>query len=180
MINFLPEKLKKQVKTEYLLRGLTVLFGYSFFVMVIVSVFIVPSFVLSMVKKDSIIKQLDMVKKSSVNQTEDILSKTRIINEFTNVLSPKLTPNRLASDFIKSAIGGKVYGIKVSSISTQYEGLEPSKITLSGFSYTRDLLIEYVKELKDLDMFSNVDIPVSTLVKVSNIDFSIVLTLKKE
>lgn len=180
MINFLPEKIKKEVKKEYFIRSLTVFLSSFFVVSIFIIVFLMPSFILAITRKESITQQLNMIKGSAISQNTETLNRVKIVNEVVKVLSLNTDSPKLVSDLIKSVIQIKNSNIKISAISTEGDSNKFTKIVLRGFSNTREGLTKYTKDLKTLDIFSEVNLPVSSLVKSSDIDFVISLTLKNE
>ncbi|MFA6430465.1 MAG: hypothetical protein WC229_01045 [Candidatus Paceibacterota bacterium] len=180
MINFLPEKLKKQVKEEYTFRVVSAFLIVFSLTMVFVLVFLTPSHILSVYRKAVISDQLNMIKSSTLNQTDVSLNEVKKINEIVKVLSSSSLTQKTASGFIKSVVGVKNSSITISSISVEFDSTQNIKIGLKGFSKTRDGLTKFVKDIKDLKLFSSVDLPISSLVKSADVDFTISLVVKKE
>ncbi len=179
MINFLPEKLSKQVKAEYSTRVTSVFFIVFSLVTVFVLVFLAPAYTLAIYRKAVISNQLTMVKSSSVNQSNASLDQVKKVNEIVKVLSTG-SAQKPASDFIKSILNIKTSSITISSMSSDFDNNQNTRISLKGFSNTRDNLTKFVKDIKNLNLFSSVDIPISSLVKSSDIDFVISIIVKKE
>jgi len=180
MINFLPEKIKKEIKKEYSFRVVTIFLIIFSMVMVFVSVFLAPAFILSEIRNQSISGQLDMIKKDSSDQTEETINNVKKINEIVKVLSLEVKTQAQVSDLLNTVIKLKSDNIKISSFSSEYDSTQLLKINLKGFSKTRDSVTRYVKDIKNLNLFSSVDLPVSSLIKSSDIDFVISLVFKKE
>jgi hypothetical protein len=180
MINFLSEKNKKEVKSEYSFRVISVFSIVFSFVMVFVLVFLMPSHILSVYRKAVISDQLNMIKSSTSNQTDSSLNEVKKINEIVKVLPSSVTVHKDFSGLIKNIINIKNSSITISSISVEPDSTQGIKISLKGFSKTRDGLTKFVKDIRDLKLFSGVDLPISNLVKSADIDFMISLVVKKE
>jgi len=179
MINFIPEKLKKNILLEHKFRVFSVFFVSFFIVMIFIIFLLVPAYTLSIARKVVIKNQLALVKNTTVNYTEDSLNKVKDINEIVKILSVNVEVKKPGSELLKQIISLKGNNIKISSISFDIDTSQNIKISMKGFSSTRESLTKYVKELKNTNLFSDVDLPVSNLVKSSDIDFTIGLTVKK-
>lgn len=68
-------------------------------------------------------------------------------------------------------------GVSISQFSYTY-GTEEISVSVVGRSATRAALIAFGDALRDTGLFSRVDVPVSSLAKSEDIDFSLTLTLK--
>lgn len=180
MINFLSEKNKKEVKSEYSLRVISTFLIALSLTMVFVCVFLIPAHILSIYRKAVISDQLTMIKSSSLNQTSISLSEVKRINEIVKVLTPNITDQKPLSDYVKSVLNVKNRDITISSISVDSDVSQNPKIILKGLSKTRDGLTRFAKDIKSLNIFSSVDLPISSLVKSSDIDFVITLILIKQ
>ncbi len=180
MINFLPEKLKKQATEEYTFRVASVLFMVFSLVMIFVLVFLIPSYILSMYREVVISDQLNMIKNSTSNQTEVSLNEVKKINEIVKTLSSGTFNQRTASSFIKDILSVKSSDIKISFISVDFDPTKNMKIGLRGFSKSRDILTKFIKDVRGLNLFSSVDLPVSNLVKSTDSDFTVSLVVKNE
>ena len=178
MINFLSEKNKNNVKKEYSFRVFTLFLIIFSLVMVFVSVFLSPAHILSIYRKSVISNQLGMVKESPVSKSSVSLEDVKKINEIVKVISSATVYQKPASDFIKRILNSKNSAITISFISSDFDTNNNMRISLRGFSKTRDGLTKFVKDIKSLNLFSGVDLPISSLVKSSDIDFSINLTTK--
>lgn len=180
MINFLPEKNKKEVMTEYSFRVTSLFLIILSLVVLLVLIFLMPAYTLSIYRNGVISEQLAMTKNSTLNQNDDSLNEVKKINEIVKVLSPVTVAQKPVSDFIKSVLSIKGRGITISSITYDLDASQNMKLSFKGFSKTRDDLTTFVKDIKGLNLFSSVDLPISSLVKSSDIDFVISLIIKKE
>jgi len=108
-------------------------------------------------------------KKSGSEVLSDLSSRIDILKETLLQLSP--------TTVLETIIGCIPPGVHVSQFSYSYGEKEVS-ISIVGRSSTRVALITFGNTLRDSSLFSCVDVPVSSLAKSENIDFSLVLTLK--
>jgi cytoskeletal protein RodZ len=178
MINFLSEKNKNNVKKEYSFRVATLFLIVFSLVLIFISVFLSSAHILSVYREGVISNQLAMVKESSFGKSNVSLDDVKKINEIVKTISSATVYQKPASDFIKSILNSKNSAIAISSMSSDFDTNNNIRISIKGFSKTRDGLTKFVKDIKSLNLFSGVDLPISSLVKSSDIDFSINLVAK--
>lgn len=176
MINFLPEQYKRSVKKEYLLRVVSIFLMSIFIVFAIGSGFLFPSYIFSMYKNRVITDQLNRVN-SPLSNNNDYFSKTQEINNEVKALINSNTTKSI-SDTLKLILGLRGSNVHIFQITVAKEN-SSSKISLRGLSETREGLIKYAKDLKNLNTFDSVDLPVSYLIKNSDVDFVINIISKK-
>jgi hypothetical protein len=179
MTNFLPEKLKKEVKREYLFRLLS-FSSLSLLVVIMVAIcFLMPSSFLSKTKINFIDKQISDENATLLKSDPSLVSETKKTNEITGVLSSGINNEDQINSILKKIINAKNDDVKISIFSFSIDPSGARKFSVQGTSNTRDSLISFTKDLKSLGIFANVDLPVSDLIKNSNVDFTIGLTLNK-
>ncbi len=172
------------IKKEYL-RRVFVLFG-TFFSLVVFSgiLLILPTFYLLNNMKDDYEKQLSSYKErmDSVNSsgTFKIVSD---LNKKINILK-KEQVNLALNLVIEKIINYKNNNIIIKKISYEKvlfkekdkkDVIVKEKIKIDGFSLTRSDFLNFLNLIKEDKDFSNVNSPVSNLLKVNNVDFSITL-----
>ncbi|MEK7575485.1 MAG: hypothetical protein AAB491_00150 [Patescibacteria group bacterium] len=183
-MNLLPLENKIMIKKEYL-RRVFVLFG-TFFSLVVFSgiLLILPTFYLLNNMKDDYEKQLSSYKErmDSVNSsgTFKIVSD---LNKKINILK-KEQVNLALNLVIEKIINYKNNNIIIKKISYEKvlfkekdkkDVIVKEKIKIDGFSLTRSDFLNFLNLIKEDKDFSNVNSPVSNLLKVNNVDFSITL-----
>jgi hypothetical protein len=179
MLNFLPEQLRKSVKREYLLRVLSIFLGFLFFAGIILIALFVPSQALYLYKDAVVSNELSMMKSVEAISKDDPVRAIRSANDIIKSTDLNIQTVRI-SDLVLSALKIKGSGVSVTDISVSTnDPLSKFVISVGGISKSRDGLISFVKDLKDGGMFSSVDLPVSDLVKSTDVDFSLKLYVKK-
>ena len=178
MLNFILEKDKKKIITEYFYRLTIYFLLFSFFTLIVLISLFLPSIFYSKYKSDNVSQQLlsikDKVGENSENPTEIIIEANKFAKVFTDEKE-----NILLSDLIQKIVSLKNKDIKILSFSL-VEDVETSvKIIISGVANTRDSLTYFDKELKKDGYFQSVDLPVSNLIKNVYSDFTMTLIYKK-
>ena len=179
MINFLTEELKGEVKKEYVFRILIVFFISLFVVMIISICLLMPASFLSKTKVEVVNQELLETKSSSLSSNSAFVSQINKTNEMVKALSLNIDDKDKISTLLEKTLAVKNSNIKISSLSSSLGHDQSESLTVYGVSNTRDGLIMFVKDIKSLGIFSSVDFPVSNLIKDSNIDFKIGLTVNK-
>jgi hypothetical protein len=172
MFYFLPEKEKKELTREYLLRLSIVALSFSCVAIFLGSVFLLPSYVISDKKFEEVSfrnKQLTATLesggKSGFNEALAAAKKDMKLLAVTNEM-PMI-------DFIAKITKRKSEDVSIKTIQFVRKVEGGSEIQVVGNSATRDALISFEKELAKEPLFSSVDFPVSNLAKSKDIDFSI-------
>jgi len=173
MLNFLPKNNRKTVAIEYFSRTL-IIFLSSFFVSLLVLIILfIPSAIFSKYKYNSLTIQLNSIKATYQNTNEDPTALIKKINTLTRLLS---VPDNFVSnsDVIKKIVALKSDNIKIISFSIM-KADSVRKISISGTALSRDDLTLFDKNLKKDGFFSNVNLPISDLIKDGS-DFNITMT----
>jgi len=174
MINLIPPAAKKIMVREYWTRVLSVwliLFGTA---CVIITCLLLPTYLLINIKTS-------VLKEQATSATEKMASydisatELQIANRQAQILlQPSEGP--LFTDFVtdfkdKSGIGITISDYKFTRTKTA------GSITLSGLANTRQDLADFRDRLEEDERFFKVDLPISNLIKDSNLLFSMTLTL---
>ncbi len=179
MINLIPNQEKKVVIEGFYYRILASFFIALGLTMVILFTILLPSYILSLEKKNSVNDKLLM------QQKEPVSSDDKTVTDFINNLDQKLSlvEKSEKSKFVFSEkvideiLFRKLSNIKILSISyTNNKDTGISSISVSGTAPNRETLLSFRQALEESKMFKNVDLPISNFVKGSNIRFSINLT----
>lgn len=181
MLNFLPQKNKKQIIFEYLLRItvflLLFIFGSS---LILISLFF-PSFFFVKYKNDTVNSQLELVKQKNISKGEDPIVSINNVNILSVALAGDANSALSYSEIIKKIVSLKNDGIKISSIAISKENSTGIKnVLINGIADTRDSLSLYENNIKTDGYFDSVIFPVSNFIKSSNAEFSITLTYRNK
>jgi hypothetical protein len=186
-MNLLPLENKIMIKKEYL-RRIFVLFG-TFFSFTVFSgiLLILPTFYLLDNMKYDYEKQISSYKeKTAFINSSGTLKIVSDLNKKINILK-KEQDNRTLSSIIEKIINYKNSNMTIKKISYEKilfkeedkkDPITKEKIKIDGFSLTRSDFLNFLNLIKEDKDFNNVNSPVSNLVKVNNVDFSIILEFK--
>ncbi|OGD68001.1 hypothetical protein A2996_01165 [Candidatus Campbellbacteria bacterium RIFCSPLOWO2_01_FULL_34_15] len=177
MPNLLPEKNKKEIRNEFILRLLVVFFVFVFFAITIFIISLVPSYNLSVVKKTITLEQVNSLKESAGIE-EDILSASILKNENAKVAVLSAVDQNSASKIIEKILEKRPQGVKITDIFYEKNDAGEIDIVVKGNSSSRNILIGFVEQLELENRFEKVDFPVSNLVKDESMDFSINIYIK--
>lgn len=85
-------------------------------------------------------------------------------------------------DFFSKIVGYLPESVKLNSVSfeknTDYKGETGTIFLVSGIAANRDSLVLFSTDLKDSNLFSDIEMPVSALAKDKNIPFSMSIFIK--
>lgn len=178
MLNILPKEEKKKILTEYRLR----LAAVSFFAIATLTfsslILLVPSYLLAVLKYNNAAQELaGLETKTNIvtGQEKNVDTQITALNKKINLLLSGDTNRQLSpSQVIINILSIKGVMIKISGFT--YEAIaDQERVVLSGNAVNRDSLAQFVETLKKDPSFISVDLPISSYVKSTNIDFSIVV-----
>ncbi len=178
MFNLLPENLRKQITGEYRLRLAVISILLVIFIQVSFLVFLSPSWLVSYYKEKEYSLQSDELNKSL--STLDISSTTAFIKSFNTKLGiindsleyPKFIP------IVDGILSKKNNNIRISGIYYSVNSATAGTLTLEGIGDTRESLVSFSENLRSIEHFKKVDLPISNLAKDKNIDFTISVTIE--
>ncbi len=168
MLHLLPQYQKNKVIKEYRIRLAAVLLSSILLVIIMFAVFTLPTFMRLYAEKRALIAQkesyLAIINTGAARSGEgnlDIWKAVDALKPFGKTLTPLLFLDALASPSSGIRIDG--YALAQTSAS------EPVTVTLNGVARTREDVSAYAKLLND--RFGGVKLPLSSLVKQSDISF---------
>lgn len=188
MMNLLPHIEKKKVRIEYRLRFAVVLVFTLALLVFINAILLAPSYVRAFSKHNLVQQQFSSVAGSVEYQKErDIAEseasvKIREINKKLNLfISEKTQADTplIPSEMFRKIIELKTPAIKIFGI-TYNVTLEREQFVVIGKSADRDNLDLFEKTLKKEEVFTSVELPISSYAKSVDIEFSITLERKNK
>ncbi len=173
MFTLIPEQYKKTIVREYHLRLATVGLALLFFGVMLAGAFLVPSFLLSQSKVQSVDANLSVFNKPDVAERNKALEKELVDtrNKLT-ILAPK-TDKLFSHEIISKILYRKVAGVSLSAIVLNKSADGKGEARLSGVASNRDTLIAFSKALEKQEPFTEVVLPVSNFAKSRDIDFTL-------
>lgn len=175
MFYLLPESEKKIILVEYKLRRTIIMLLFLSATCTISAVFLLPSYIISSAKDDEVMEKVDAVTTSTILQEGNELN-ARLSQ--TNLKLEALRPSMagLSVDAVHLVLVHKKPGIQLTGFAYRKGEKETAQLSVSGMASTRDVLLEFVKELKAENAFSDVQLPVSNFAKDKNIEFNLEVT----
>lgn len=176
MINILPIEEKKKIITEYRLR-LSIVSVFAVAALMFSSlVLLIPSYLLAVLKYNNATQELSTLKGKANTEEKEKNTDAQIvdINNKINLLlrgdeKKQITPSQVIADILNvKGAAIKIYGF------THDISADQDRVVIFGTADNRDSLAEFVAVLKKKPEFVSVELPISSYVKSSNIDFSIV------
>lgn len=173
MINLIPIEEKKKIVNGFYLRFVTVLFfmlGLSVFIALFS---IVPSYILSSVKKNIINEKLNVqISEPLPKLDEETISILNNLNSRMSLIEKNKEDKYVVSQkVIKEVVSRKMIGIKITHIFYENDPKNGKKIGISGIASSREQLLLFRQSFEDDTVFKEVDLPISNFVKGSNIQF---------
>lgn len=177
MLNLLPEQEKYFIKKEYKNRRKVVALALLLCIFMIAFISLLPSYVLSTQKRnEASLKVASFGESTALEESKKLSAETLLANKKINALKPDnyIYTNEIFDDILSGQVGG----VKVLNFSIARKNTERIDVIVGGIAHKRDSLLLFQNNLKKIDRFMEVVLPVSDLVKDSNINFSIKITVK--
>ncbi|HRH27080.1 MAG TPA: hypothetical protein PLZ99_02895 [Parcubacteria group bacterium] len=179
MFNLLPENLKEQIKKDYHLRLSIIVLSFVILSQISFLIFLFPSWLISyykekdyLVKNDEISKNISAIPVASTTAVIKSLNE-KLLNIDRTLEYPEVIP------LIDSVISTKTSAIRIGDISYTVSGVNSGVLNINGMGEKRESIVNYSENLKKIDLFKKVDLPISNLAKDKNIDFSISINIEK-
>lgn len=170
MANLLSQKEKKRFKWEYRFRLIIIILLFCTATFSFGVVLLLPSYFVSQLKEESIVRQSELLKETIAFREIDISAATLLatkqkINALTSV-QEQVPQTKIIQTIIQNIDENIV-------VDTFYYKKGEMKIT--GRADSRTALISFSNRLEKEELFNRVDLPISSLARDSDIIFSITL-----
>lgn len=177
MINLIPNEEKKKKVQDFYFRLAVAFFMVLGFSIVIASVAIMPSYFLSLAKKNIISTLLEGQESKPLpsNDQETLATINDLKNKLRIIESTQKNKYSISERVINEILINKMPDIKINDIS--YESISPEGkiISIKGTAASRERLLLFRRALEDDAAFKKVNLPISNFIKGSNISFSLSL-----
>ena len=177
MINLIPnEEKKKKLKDFYFRLFVTSLFVFGAAI-IVAAVGLLPAYFLSVVKGNVINSKLESGQKENAPEFDQkTVALVKDLNTKLGLVDKNKTDRYLVSEkVVNQIIKEKMPDIKIVEIIYQYDTIKGRAASVYGLAPSRDRLLLFKRALEDGGAFKKVDLPISNLVKGSNIRFTITL-----
>lgn len=178
MINLIPKKEKQKIIIGFYYR-LMILFLFTIdFCIFVLAACLLPSYFISLQKNVSVNLKLEaqareplpLVDEQSLAVIKDVNKKLDLVDKAEkNKFLPSL-------QVISAVLLKKGANIKITQIAYENDPVKGKKIHLTGTAPSREVLLLFRRALEASPDFKAVDLPISSFVKGSNIQFFLNLT----
>lgn len=178
MINLLPEIEKNKLKKVHTMKVVALSMYLLALVGVSGAVFLLPTFVLSESKENTLIEKLVTLKKNNENDKSDTLD--NVIDDINSKLKvfPENSEFIFSEDVLAQILSKKTKDISITSVSYIGTGSD-LEISIVGKASNRDVLLNFERDLASVPQFIGIQLPISNFLSNNNIDFIINGTFKK-
>ncbi len=182
MFNLLPENEKQKVYKQYLMRKVIVALVLLLIVVISGSVFLLPSYILVTYRNQDVERQIENIQVQAEKKNRPELTK-RLEDINQKIMSVDVHDNTYAYyDLIDKILTLKPQALLINSIVIQNiagKGSEETlHIQLTGIALTRNALVTFTNRLKEDELYSDVELPVSSLAQETNAEYVINLEIK--
>lgn len=180
IMNLLPQKEQKHVLVNYRMRLTVVAIGALSVLALTAGVLLLPAYVIATNKVTLAQAQLDQASQNGGSGigAEDPKETVRKIQATLAIVAP--TDNKkVPSQIITDLLGRITPGISLKDIFFNVV-LDGGNLTIHGVAQDRKALAAFGESLRTNPLFASTDIPPSSFVKKSNIDFTIIIKLPSE
>ena len=177
MINLLPQKYKSSQASKYKFRRLIVACGFIFVLSMVSLTFFVPAYILknaAYVESEPVGTNESNGSNESSENAEgfvEILASLSRASILVTELNTRLPDSNVYETML--AFQNKSSGIKINEISYTNRGGDSNKIIIRGVAANREDLTNFGRFLEARPEFDQIDLPISSFTKESNIDFSL-------
>lgn len=179
MINLLSLQKKTETKTILLSRFLNILFFTLSFAFIVLILTLVPIyFYLEQQSKDAETLLGNLAQNDKYGQVKNSLELINDANKKAKAFPNEMPINSRIENIINKIVALKDSGIKIKSFKYAGGDSDVQSIEISGVATDRKALLGFKERLGAQEGFSNVTLPISSFVRVENIDF--VITLKSK
>jgi len=177
MINLIPKEEKKKMLADFYYRFAALLLLMASFSVFVASVAILPAYFFSSAKDSAVNIKLSLQKgeqlpattEQSFAEVKDINTKLGLVeNEEKNKFS-------VSEKVINAILSKKTPDIKINQIVYTNDKEKGKNVSIAGIASSRETLLLFQQSLEGSPTFKNVDLPISSFVKGSNIQFNLSL-----
>lgn len=179
MINVLPLLEKRGLQREYYLRLAVVYLCNLTFLALLASVLLLPSYMLSLSKEVSLEERLAVMNKENPDVSlVDLNTFIDKINSTLALFNTNLISRNISHDVIYPVLDARTSNIKINQILFAEHGEAGAELDLHGVAQDRESLQAFKLALEKTGKYQTVDVPISSFVKKTNINFTITILMK--
>jgi hypothetical protein len=179
MINLISPTQKERTNREYFMRLAVLALLFMFFLVLIASVFLVPSYLVANVNAKSAQDQLEMMKSHRDPEMEKISASIQSINKNLSVFTSSLDAVSVPEDILKPIIDARGTGVTFAQMLYEKKEKIGWSVTLHGSALSREEMLTFVRNLEASGKYEKINVPIGDLIKGQNVEFDLVLIKKK-
>lgn len=175
MINLIPIEQKKEIERDFRSRSLIASLMMLAFLIFISLIAMLPAFIMSLEKKISVNKKLEM-QKNEVMPEIDQKAQVEIKELDSRIaLLEKARKNKyvFSEQVINEILSKKTPGVKINRIFYENDSLGGKRISISGLAQNREQLLLFRRALESDSSFRDINLPISNFVKGRDIEFNL-------
>jgi hypothetical protein len=178
MINLIPKEEKKKMATDFYRRFAILILLMLSFCLLVATLAILPAYFLSSTKNSIINAKLEIQSHEEVPIAgEQSLAEVKDINQKLSLVeNAEKNKFPISTLVVNKILQKKTPDIKIIQITYENDASVGKKIGVLGTASSRDTLLMFEQAFENDPAFKNVDLPISSFVKVSNIQFDLTLT----
>jgi hypothetical protein len=179
MINLLPPKEKEIIKSEKIRKIIIILWVlfFSFLLCFSLVLYSVKTYLAS----QAVVQEQGLINirgESEIKKVEDFNKEVESANKTMTELSSFFKNKIYFFELVENISSTIPFGIYLSNLSANLSDSGEIKVSLVGFSPTRDLLLNFKENLEKESHLSDIFMPPSNWTKPLNINFSISFSIK--
>lgn len=173
MINLIPKEEKNKLITIFYFKIVTLFFVMTGFIALVITVAILPSYLLSITRSNVIKEKLETQKAKPVplSDQETLLVVKDLNSKLTLIEGATKNKFNISEKIINTVISKKMSRIKITDISFENDPVKGKKVSIGGNAPSREVLLLFRRALENDLAFKKVDLPISNFVKGSDIKF---------
>jgi type IV pilus assembly protein PilM len=188
IVNVLPPEEKKSIRKEYWFRFFTILLNLFALTGVLATILLFPSYFFSRAQEKLIAGRLEAFNIENPNLTDSNVDKIiSDINSKLDIISKAEIPFKISEKVLNNILSSRTNGITFSQIFFNKKTTKASKTAkamevyvseVRGVAKSRDALRDFKTALDSNPIFSLVELPASNFLEKTNLNFTIIITIK--
>lgn len=179
MANLLPQEYRKSLGSEYKLRLATGGLGLLAVVLAVAIVLLIPSLILTEARFQQHQTVLESVTAASTSvstqQNQEIIQSA---NQKLSVIQSATNNQLEPTDVVSLITDAQPVGIMIRRLTINPTSETNAVVTITGTARTRDGLLAFENNLSTRSQVTAVDLPIETLARRQNAEFSLEVTLQ--
>lgn len=174
MFNFLPEKERGELRSDYKARRWSVVFIFLAMSGFVSLFLFAPTYIVFYLEKENLTKSLETIEQDSQNLfSPEIFERLKKVSEDVDSLESH-TEEVFITDLIEMVLLSKPEMVSITGFAFKKNiNAKNLDASLSGYAKNREVLLEFSEKLKSNDYITEVNIPLASFTREENLDFSL-------